>query len=75
MMALCIGATAGCIYGMVKVDSDLVNQGIATVDGVKGYIEGVIGVVDTGVHAANAIDASLLNIQTIIEQDVNVTCE
>ena len=36
---LFLGVVAGCIYGMVKINTELVDEGLAVVDEVQGYAQ------------------------------------
>ncbi len=70
---LFLGAVAGCIYGMVKINSDLVDDGLNTVGNVQGYAQSVLGSLDDAISAGNAIDTSLFYIQDIVDVNINVT--
>ena len=68
-----LGITAGCIYGMVEVNAQLIDEGLSTVASVQNYIAQVMGVLDDGIDAGNSIDLALYGISSIIEDTVNVT--
>jgi hypothetical protein len=67
------GVAVGCVYGMVKVNADLVDQGVATVSGVTSFIGRVLGAASSSVVAGTAIDGVLARVQVILDTDVNAT--
>ena len=75
LVVVFMGVAAGCIYGMVKVNAELIDRGVATLNGVSGYIESVIDAAGGSVAAAQDIDAALVAVQRIIDVDVNATGE
>ena len=58
---------------MVKINSDLVDDGLNTVGNVQGYAQSVLGSLDDAISAGNAIDTSLFYIQDIVDVNINVT--
>lgn len=70
---LFLGILAGCIYGLIESNPQLVPQGIDQVDAVKSYIQHVLNVGGVTISEAEAIDSALVDVQSVINQDVNVT--
>ena len=73
VVILFLGILAGCIYGIVEINSELVAQGISTLDGVKSYIQDVVGVGDATVGAAGTISNALIVVSTLIDSGINAT--
>jgi hypothetical protein len=75
VLVLLFGVLVGSIYGMVKVNAGVVDQGVGVVTGVKSYLTAALGAASAAVAAGDGIDAALLRVQGIMEVDVNVTGE
>ena len=61
------------MYGMIKVNSEVVDQGLATVSKATNYVDTVLGALDVGIDASANIDTALVTIQDIIDVNVNAT--
>lgn len=72
-LAMCLGVMAGCMYGMFKVDDQLVDQGLAAVGAVTSFVNGGLSTASATVAAVEGIDAALLNVQGIVDSDINAT--
>ncbi|KAG7674442.1 hypothetical protein Ndes2437A_g00722 [Nannochloris sp. 'desiccata'] len=68
-----LGVVAGCIYGMVKINTELVDDGLDTVGEVQGYAQGVLDSLSDIISAGNAIDTALFSTQNIVDVNINVT--
>ena len=73
LVVLSGGVLAGTIYGMVKVNNVLVDQGLSTVTNVENYVDGLLTALDGSVAAANSIDSALVDIKYLIDVNVNET--
>ena len=58
---------------MVKINSELVNEGLNTVASAKNYASGVIGSINDIISAGNAIDTALFSTQNIVDVNINAT--
>jgi hypothetical protein len=70
---LFLGVVAGCIYGMVNINTELINDGLETVGEVQSYAQNVLDSLGDIVSAGNAIDTALFNTQDIVDVNINVT--
>lgn len=73
LVVLFFGGLSGIIYGMVRINSELVDQGLDTVMNVENYLGSVLDALDGSVTAANSIDSALVDIQELIDVNVNAT--
>jgi hypothetical protein len=70
---LFLGVVAGCMYGMVKINNELVDEGLATADEVQSYAQSVLGSLNDVISAGNAIDTALFYTQDIVDVNINAT--
>ncbi|KAK9836443.1 hypothetical protein WJX74_000671 [Apatococcus lobatus] len=65
-----IGLIASCIYGMAKSGPHVVQNAYSTMDGVKGYASGLIGIGESAVASADDISSALATIQSIVSNQI-----
>lgn len=58
---------------MVKINTELVDDGLDTVGEVQGYAQGVLDSLSDIISAGNAIDTALFSTQNIVDVNINVT--
>ncbi len=61
------------MYGMVKINNELVDEGLATADEVQSYAQSVLGSLNDVISAGNAIDTALFYTQDIVDVNINAT--
>jgi len=58
---------------MVKINTELVDDGLGTVGEVQSYAQSVLDSIGDVVSAGNAIDTALFSTQDIVDVNMNVT--
>lgn len=73
MMLVFLVVVIAMIYGMIKINSNLVQRGVQIVDDVTNYLDTVIDAASETVGYSLKIDSSLGNLQFILDTTVNHT--